>query len=84
MSTEGEADQISLRLYGNLARFAGDRNDAFIVGIAPGETAAQLAARFNLPSSEVSVIIVNRQKVGWDCVLQPGDEVQMLGVVGGG
>ncbi len=77
--------QISLRLHGHLARYAGERTTAFPVPIGPAETVAELIRRFRIPASEISMVIVNGQLTsGMDTRLQPDDEVKIFGLVGGG
>jgi sulfur carrier protein ThiS len=77
--------QISIRLHGHLARYAGERTGAFPVPIGPAETLAELIRRFKIPPAEISMVIVNGQLTsGMDTHLHPGDEVKIFGLVGGG
>ncbi len=91
MITEGDqsvsscAGTISLHLYANLARFAQDKTGPSFVPIEEGETLADIIQRFHIPRSEISILIVNGKRVSDDQTsLKPGDDVRLLGIVGGG
>jgi sulfur carrier protein ThiS len=78
-------DTISVRMHGHLARYAGEKTSAFPVPVGSGVTLAELVRRFGIPPAEISMIVVNgRTESRLDTPLQPGDEVRIFGLVGGG
>ena len=89
MAARGEADKrrgvIELRLYTNLARYGGEKTGFFPVTISPSETLGTLIRKFGIPRGEISMILVNDRLTGdFETELQPGDKVNIFGLVGGG
>ncbi len=77
--------KLSLRLYSNLARYAGEKIRPFPVPVGPSETVHGLIQRFRIPMSEISMIFVNNSLTcKLDTPVRPGDEVEIFGLVGGG
>jgi len=89
VAARGEADKrrgvIELRLYTNLARYGGEKTGFFPVTISPSETLGSLIRKFGIPRGEISMILVNDRLTGdFETELQPGDQVKIFGLVGGG
>jgi molybdopterin converting factor small subunit len=79
------AGKISLRLYSNLARYAGEKTRPFQVPVGSSETIHGLIQRFGIPMSEISMIFVNNSLTRkLDTPVRPGDELKIFGLVGGG
>jgi sulfur carrier protein ThiS len=82
---EMPGNEISLRLHGHLARYAGEKTSSFPVPLGSSATLADLVHRFRIPAAEISMLIVNgRVESRMDAPLHPGDEVKIFGLVGGG
>lgn len=76
--------EVTIRLYGELARFSGGRGYLFSWPLQPGQTVRQLLLAVGVPSVEVWMVAINGAKVDLDAVPQPGDEVGVFSPVGGG
>lgn len=77
--------KVSIYLHANLARFVGDSTKASVVLIKEGETLVDIINRFQIPHSEISVMIVNGNMISDpQTTLNPGDEIHFFGIVGGG
>lgn len=77
--------KISLRLYGNLARFVGEKTGWFEFCISPCETFESLMKKLQIPASETTFVIRNGLFIyEWNQRVVPGDNVEMLGLVDGG
>lgn len=78
------AMQITLKLYGNLKRFAPQKKETAVIDIAAGTTIAGLLAQFGVPDENVWMSVVNDVLVDETTVLRPGDVVEIFEPVGGG
>lgn len=77
--------KISLRLYGNLARFVGEKTGWFEICVSPCETVESLMEKLQIPPSETTFVIRNGLNLyDWDQRVVPGDNIEMLGLVDGG
>lgn len=54
------------------------------VTVAPGQTVGQAVEGLQLELQDAVAVVVNERVVGWNYVLQPGDELQLLPAIGGG
>ena len=75
---------VRIRLFGELARFAGGRGYSFDWPLSPGETIADLVAAIGIPAVEVWMVALNGVKTGVATEPAPGDEVMIFSPVGGG
>ncbi len=76
--------QITLRLYGNLRRYAPDKRDRTPVEIGQGTTVASLLQSLSVPDNGWWMAAVNDQVVQSDTVLHDHDLVEVFDPVGGG
>lgn len=77
--------EITLQLHNNLIRYAGERTGSFEVPLSPLETLRKLIQRFQIPFSEIGVIVLNNTLTSdLDSPLHPGDSVKIFGLIGGG
>ena len=87
MSQQTEAKPpfaVRVRLFGELARFAGGRGYSFDWPLTPGETIADLIAAIGIPEVQVWMVALNGVKTGVKTQPAPGDEVMIFSPVGGG
>jgi molybdopterin converting factor small subunit len=84
-SASSNIGKISMCLHANLARFVEGRTEPLFISIREGESLSDVIDRFQIPPSEISVMILNGNTVSDpQTPLRPGDEVRFLGIVGGG
>lgn len=76
--------QITLKLHGNLKRYAPQKTERAQLEIAAGMTVAALLARFGVPDSDVWMSAVNDAVVGDSTILHDGDVLEVFEPVGGG
>ncbi len=76
--------QVTLKLYGNLRRYADRRRETLEREAAPGTTVRVLLEAMGVPSEGVWMAAVNDQVVDVDTVLKEGDLVEIFEPVGGG
>jgi molybdopterin converting factor small subunit len=75
---------VTVRLYGELARFSGGRGYEFTWPLRAGQTVGELLKAIGVPGVEVWMVAINGTKVGLDATPAPGDEVGVFSPVGGG
>lgn len=77
--------KIELSLHTNLARYGAGKTKSFPVAISSGETLGSLIQKFNIPSEEISMIIINGHLIkDLQTPLHHGDVIKIFGLVGGG
>ncbi len=76
--------QITLRLYGNLRRYAPDKRDRTPVEIGEGTTVGNLLQTLGVPDNGWWMAAVNDHVVQPDTVLYANDLVEVFDPVGGG
>ncbi len=76
--------QITLRLYGNLRRYAPDKQDRTSIEIGEGTTIASLLQSLGVPDNGWWMAAVNDQVIGADTVLHAQDLLEVFDPVGGG
>ncbi len=77
--------EISVRLHGHLARYAGGNTNCFSVPAESAGSVEEVIRTFNIPPAEVGMVVVNgRVESRMDTLLHAGDEVKFFGLVGGG
>ncbi len=76
--------QITLRLYGNLRRYAPDKQDRATVQVGAGTTVGDLLHSLNVPDSGWWMAAINDQIVQADAELHANDLVEVFDPVGGG
>jgi thiamine biosynthesis protein ThiS len=78
------AMRITLRLYGNLRRYADAKRENNELDVAAGMTIKQLLESFGLSEYDWWMSAVNERVVEADTVLQENDMVEVFEPVGGG
>lgn len=77
--------EISVRLHGHLARYAGGKTNSFSIPAESAGTVEEVIRSFRIPPAEIGMVIVNgRVESRKDTLLRPGDELKIFGLVGGG
>ncbi len=76
--------QITLRLYGNLRRYAKDRRETAEMNLAEGTTIQLLLDSLHVPETAWWLAAVNDQVVAADTALRENDVVEVFEPVGGG
>ncbi len=76
--------EVTVRLYGNLRRYASNRQDRTVVNVPDSETIEGLLGALGVPDSAWWMAAVNDKVVQRDAVLQAGDLVEIFEPVGGG
>lgn len=77
--------EISVRLHGHLARYAGGKTGSFSIPAESAGTVVEVIRSFRIPLAEIGMVVVNgRVESRMDASLRPGDEVKFFGLVGGG
>jgi sulfur carrier protein ThiS len=70
-----------LRPIGMLKSYFGDKEE---VSVQPGITIRETLLQFNMPPEIVALVLVNGEQQSKDYVLQEGDIVKLIAVIGGG
>ncbi len=76
--------QVTLKLYGNLKRYAPDKKENARVEIAQGATIRELLLQLGVPDARVWMSAVNDHVVDDSTALNEGDIVEVFEPVGGG
>ncbi len=76
--------QITLRLYGNLRRYAEARRETSELEVAQGTTIRELLESRGVPENGWWMAAVNDQVVDAETALREGDLVEVFDPVGGG
>jgi molybdopterin converting factor small subunit len=78
--------QVRVRLYASLSRSYGKvaAGTPFEINLPESATIVDLVNRLKLPKEEVKVFFVNGRARPIDWPLEPGDEVGIFPLVGGG
>lgn len=84
MAVEPPGAYINVRLFGELARYAGDRGYEFTWPLATGRTIAEILEEIGIPSIEVWMVALGGNRVDLDTVPVAGDELMVFSPVGGG
>jgi sulfur carrier protein ThiS len=72
---------VTLRPNDALRQYTGGRPE---VQVDPGRTVLETLAALGIPSELVAAVVVNNNLQAKDYVLQDGDQVRVLAVIGGG
>ncbi len=76
--------RITLRLYGNLRKYASDKRDRTVVEVADGQTIKQVLESLGVPESGWWMAAVNDTVVPQDVTLHEGDLLEIFEPVAGG
>ena len=76
--------RITVRLYGNLIRYAGNRRDRTEMDILDGSTVRSLLQSIGVPEDGWWMAAVNDRVVDADQIIHEGDLVEVFDPVGGG
>jgi sulfur carrier protein ThiS len=76
--------QITIKLYGNLKRFAPQKKESASIEIEPGATIRDLLARLGAPDELVWMCAVNDAVVDDTTALRADDILEVFEPVGGG
>lgn len=76
--------RVTLRLYGNLRRYAAARSEKSELDLASGITINQLLDSFGIGEADWWMAAVNDRVVEADTVLQDNDLLEVFDPVGGG
>lgn len=77
--------EISVRLHGHLARYAGGKTGSFFIPAESAGTVEEVIRSFRIPPAEIGMVVLNgRVESRMDTFLHPGDELKIFGLVGGG
>ena len=83
-TTPNQHTVVKVRLFGELARFAGGRGYSFDWPLSPGQTIADVLGGIGIPAIEVWMVAINGVKTNASAQPSPGDEVMVFSPVGGG
>ena len=72
---------VTLRPYGILKSYVGDQKE---MTVAAGHTVRETMTALGIPPDVVAGVFVNDEQQTKDYVLQEGDIVKLLAVIGGG
>jgi len=72
---------INLKPYGILKSYVNGQAE---VSLPAGQTIRQALASLGIPSDVVALVVVNDQQQDKDYLLQDGDVVKLMAVIGGG
>ncbi|MBI5653152.1 MAG: MoaD/ThiS family protein [Chloroflexi bacterium] len=75
---------ITLKLYGNLKRFAPTKTEIASLDIEPGIAIRALLAQLGVPDENVWMCAVNDSVVNDATILREGDVLEVFEPVGGG
>jgi sulfur carrier protein ThiS len=75
---------ITLKLYGNLKRYAPQRKETARMEIESGTTIRALLTRLGVPDAQVWMSAVNDNVVDASAALRDGDVLEVFEPVGGG
>jgi sulfur carrier protein ThiS len=75
---------LTLKLYGNLKRFAPTKKEIATLDIAPGIAIRDLLAQLGVPDENVWMCAVNDSVVNDATVLRANDVLEVFEPVGGG
>ncbi len=78
------ASTVRVRLFGELARFAGGRGYSFEWPLEPGQTIAEILAAIGIPDEEVWMVAIGGTKVSATTQPRDSDELMVFSPVGGG
>ena len=73
--------QVTLRLHDALRSYV---DGAAELTALPGSTVREVLVKAGIPVELVAAVIVNNEQMDKDYVLQAGDRVRLLAVIGGG
>ncbi len=76
--------RITLRLYGNLKKYASDKRDRTVVEAPDGQTIRQVLESLGVPESGWWMVAVNDTVVQQDVTLRDGDLLEIFEPVAGG
>ncbi|MBI3914469.1 MAG: MoaD/ThiS family protein [Chloroflexi bacterium] len=76
--------EITLKLYGNLKRYAPDKKEDARVAIDPATTIRALLLQLGVPDAQVWMSAVNDTVVEDSTALNEGDIVEVFEPIGGG
>lgn len=72
---------VLLKPYGILKEYLHGQNEA---ALPAGRTVRQALAELGIPSEVVALVVVNDEQQDKDYLLQDGDVVKLMAVIGGG
>jgi sulfur carrier protein ThiS len=67
--------------YGMLKSYTGGKSE---ISVDPGQTIRQVLQALGMPPEVVALVLVNDEQQPKDYVLQDGDTVKLMAVIGGG
>ncbi len=70
-----------LHPYGTLKSYIGGNTE---VAVESGQTVRQVLQSFGMPPEVVALVLVNDEQQSKDYVLQDGDIVKVMAIIGGG
>ncbi|MBI5030449.1 MAG: MoaD/ThiS family protein [Chloroflexi bacterium] len=70
-----------IKAVGIIKSYLGDKSS---IGVEAGRTVRETMRALNIPSEMVALVLVNDQPQSKDYVVQEGDTIKLLAVVGGG
>jgi sulfur carrier protein ThiS len=71
----------TLRLSGPLRDFNGGKPD---LQVEPGRTVREVVAGLGIVPETIAVVVVNEEQSNKDHVIQEGDDILVLAIIGGG
>jgi sulfur carrier protein ThiS len=71
----------TLRLSGPLRDFNGGKPD---LQVEPGRTVREVVASLGIVPETIAVVVVNGEQSNKDYVIQDGDDILVLAIIGGG
>ena len=83
VSGDGEAEMVRAILVGMLRQYV-DGKDAVSLEKGAGRSVRDLIESLNIPSALVGAVLIGGQLVTKDYVLQDGQEVKLIALIGGG
>lgn len=76
--------KIQVTLHGHLPWYHPERASSLELELPEGGSLEELLAVLGVPRTEVALVVINDQRVGWDAVLSDGIKLEMFPVIAGG
>jgi sulfur carrier protein ThiS len=71
----------TLRLSGALRNFNGGKSE---VQVQPGQTVREIITGLGIVPETIAVVVVNQEQQDKDYIIQEGDDVLVMAIIGGG
>ena len=71
----------TLRLGGALRNFNGGKSE---VQVQPGQTVREIITGLGIVPETIAVVVVNQEQQDKDYIIQEGDDVLVMAIIGGG